>query len=176
MTRLWAMPTADTFDCPPIRDFVKKYLRQSKVSIDPFARNKRLATHTNDLNPATAAEFHMTALEFLEILKERGVKSDLVIFDPPYSMEQCKRVYESVGRAVTMQDTQDWGRWTREKRLIAELLDIGGVCLSFGWNSNGVGLQNLFKIEEIMIVAHGGAHNDTICLAERKLAHQPILI
>lgn len=33
INRVWAMPSADTFDVPPIGDFVKRYLRQSKVSI-----------------------------------------------------------------------------------------------------------------------------------------------
>jgi hypothetical protein len=41
-SRAWAMPTADTFDCKPIGEFVRRYLQG--VSVDPFARNKRLAT------------------------------------------------------------------------------------------------------------------------------------
>lgn len=53
LSRVWAMPTADTFDCLPIGGFVKRYLDQSTVSIDPFARNKLWATHTNDLNTET---------------------------------------------------------------------------------------------------------------------------
>lgn len=171
-TRQWAMPSADTFDVPPIGDFVKKYLRQSKVSIDPFARNKRWATYTNDLNPNTAAEYHLDVLEFLTMLKKRGVVADLWIFDPPYSLEQCKRSYDSIGRAVTMQDTQNWGRWTKEKELINSMSQVGAVVLTFGWNTQGMGLQNLFQIEDILLVCHGTAHNDTICMAERKVAEQ----
>ncbi len=171
-SRQWAMPSADTFDIPPIREFVKKYLRQSKVSIDPFARNKRWATYTNDLNPDTAAEYHCDALDFLKMLKERGVVADLVIFDPPYSLEQCKRSYENVGRVVTMRDTQVWGRWTEHKDLINDMLAVSGVVLSFGWNSVGMGDGRRFDIDEILLVSHGAAHNDTICMAERKVAHQ----
>lgn len=40
-------------------------------------------------------------------------------------------------------------------------------------NDFHLGLQNGAKIIEILIVAHGGAHNDTICMAERKISHQP---
>lgn len=29
-----------------------------------------------------------------------------------------------------------------------------------------------YEIEEIMLVCHAGQHNDTICLAEKKLFHQ----
>ena len=38
-SRSWAMPNADTFDCKPMGDFVRRYLQG--VSVDPFARNKR---------------------------------------------------------------------------------------------------------------------------------------
>ena len=90
IARVWAMPSADTFDIAPIGEMVKRYLRASKVSVDPFARNKRWATDTNDLNPDTAAEWHMEAREFLETLKAQSVSADLVIFDPPHSLHQIK--------------------------------------------------------------------------------------
>lgn len=174
LTRKWAMPSADTFDVPPIGEFVKSYLRNSKVSIDPFSRNKRWATYTNDLNPNTAAEYHMYAVEFLRMLVRRGIRADLVIFDPPYSLRQAQEVYEQFGQ-WTFEDTQNVGRWTEERNLIYKLLNSGGVVLSFGWNSQGMGKHHDCSIEEILIVCHGGAHNDTICMAERKLAHQPAL-
>ena len=66
-SRTWAMPTSDTFDCKPIGEFVRQYLKG--VSVDPFARNKRWATHTNDLNPDTRAEHHMDAESFHERTK-----------------------------------------------------------------------------------------------------------
>lgn len=165
------MPSADTFDIPPIGEFVKSYLRNSKVSVDPFARNKRWATHTNDLNTDTAAEHHMYADKFLRMLVDDNVKADLVIFDPPYSLRQAKEVYEKYGE-WNMKDTQSVGRWTQERDLIYDLLEPGGFVLSFGWNSQGMGLNHDCSIEEILLVCHGGAHNDTICMAERKVAHQ----
>lgn len=66
------MPNADTFSVKPIGEFVQRYLATSRVSVDPFARNKRWATHTNDLNPATEAEHHMDAEAFLVMLKTGG--------------------------------------------------------------------------------------------------------
>lgn len=168
-SRQWAMPNADTFDIPPIREFVKKYLRGSKVSIDPFARNKRWATYTNDLNPDTAAEYHMDALAFLEMLKVRGVVADLVVFDPPYSATQIKEVYDSIGGRTYRAGEQNW---VKERDLVYQILDVGGICLSFGWDTNGLGRNRKTEIEEILLVPHGAAHNDTICMAERKIAHQ----
>jgi hypothetical protein len=170
-SRVWAMPSSDTFDCLPIGNFVRRWMEGSKCSVDPFARNKRWATHTNDLNPATKAEHHFDALEFLAVMEKKGVQPDLVIFDPPYSARQIAECYEQVGRKTTMQDTQ--GRsWTRWKSAIARLVRPNGVVLSFGWNTVGMGNKHGFNIEEIMLVCHGGVHNDTICMAERRIIEQ----
>jgi hypothetical protein len=75
-SRVWAMPSAETFSIPPIRDFVRKYLAGSTVSIDPFARNSRLATFTNDLCPDTEAQYHLDAEDFLHQMREEGVVAD----------------------------------------------------------------------------------------------------
>lgn len=164
------MPNSATFTCLPIGDFVRKYM--DGVSIDPFARNCGWATHTNDLNPETDAQHHMTAKDFLRMLIGNYVKADVIIFDPPYSLEQAKRNYESVGRRFMMEDSQQVGRWTEEKHLSKLLLKEGGVFLHFGWHTNGIGKKHGFEIEELLVVAHGGAHNDTLCLAERKVQGQ----
>lgn len=168
ISRVWAMPHRDTFQVKPIRVFVQKYLRDARCSIDPFARNSRLATVTNDLNPETSAEYHMDALDFLKMLASRGARADVVIFDPPYSLEQCKRAYDSIGRKVTMRDTQIWGRWTEHKQIIGELLSPAGTFLHFGWHTNGLGKKHGFEIVELLDVAHGSGHYDTLCIAERR--------
>ena len=122
ISRTWAMPHSDTFSVKPIGEFVKKYLVNSKISVDPFARNKQWATHTNDLNPETLAEYHLDALEFLEGLAVQKVNADLVIFDPPYSPRQLAECYKQIGRKATMQDTQakSWSDW---KNAIANITD-----------------------------------------------------
>ena len=48
------------------------------------------------------------------------------------------------------------------------LLVPDGIALSFGWNSAGFGLERGYEVLEILLVSHGGSHNDTICVAERK--------
>ena len=173
-SRVWAMPNADTFSIPPIGDFVKRYLAESEVSVDPFARNSRLATWTNDINPETKADKHMAALDFLGYLKDHEVKADLIIFDPPYSLRQVKEVYESAGRTFGQFESNNAIRWSAERAALMPILTPGAVVLSFGWNSNGVGIERGFTIEEIMLVCHGCAHNDTICVAERMV--QPRLL
>ena len=42
------------------------------------------------------------------------------------------------------------------------------LIISFGWNSGGIGMKYGFEIERILLVTHGGWHNDTICTIERK--------
>ena len=140
--RTWAMPNADTFDVKPIGDFVRRYLKASTVSVDPFARNKRWATHTNDLNPATQAEHHMDAEKFLLMLATRDVKADLVIFDPPYSPRQISECYKSVGLEVGMKETQSALLYQRVRNAIVPVLTEDAIVLSFGWNTVGMGKKH----------------------------------
>ena len=170
--REWAMPNKDTFNVQPIRIFVEKYLDNSIISIDPFSRNKRWATHTNDLNPSTKAEHHMDALSFLKMLYSSGVRADLVIFDPPYSLNQCKQSYENIGITTPSDYATNSIRWTKEKNVLTDIIKKDGCFLHFGWHSNGMGMKRGFTIDEVLLVAHGGAHYDTICLAERKTSEQ----
>lgn len=167
INREWAMPCADTLSIKPIDDLARKYI--NGVSVDPFARDCRLANYTNDINPETKASAHMWADEFLELLIREGVKADSAIFDPPYSARQVKEVYADHGRQFFQADSQNHGRWTKERDLLAKLIVAGGYVLSFGWNSAGMGKKRGFEKVEILLVNHGSAHNDTICLVERKL-------
>lgn len=43
-----------------------------------------------------------------------------------------------------------------------------GVVITCGWNSSGIGKVNGFRIVEILLVPHGGWHNDTIITVEKK--------
>lgn len=169
MSRVWAMPNHNTFEIKPIRRFVEKYLANSRASIDPFARNSQLATVTNDLNPATSATYHLTAKDFLTLLWNRKVYPDLVIMDPPYNLSQLKQCYQDVGREFAQWDAQYGASWIEERDIIKEILTNDGVVLTFGWNTNGMGKARGFEIVEIMLVSHGGQHNDTICIAEKRI-------
>ena len=170
--RVWAWPTGDTFSCAPIKQLVKRYLAQSTVSIDPFARNKQWATYTNDLNPNTTAQYHMDVRDFLQMLVDQNVQADLILFDPPYSPAQVKQLYDSIGQKTTQQDVQRTSNWPQEKALCHQLLKTGGHILCFGWDSVGMGNSRLYQLLEVLLVCHGPTHHDTICVVEQKLAHQ----
>ena len=172
-SRRWAMPSENTFEIPCVLGFVERHLEGCLVSIDPFSRNNRLATYRNDINPETIAEHHMESREFLEYLIKRNVKADCIIYDPPYSPRQISECYKALGLTVKMIDTQS-SRLKKEcKELFRLLLKRGGKVLSFGWNSVGMGKD--FDFLEIMLVSHGGDHNDTICIAQQENTAQPLL-
>jgi hypothetical protein len=168
-SRAWNMPSANTFSICAIEKLVKRYLPASKISIDPFARNCTFATITNDLNPKTAAMYHMEASNFLAMLVDQETEADLVFLDPPYSARQVKEVYDGIGLPTLQYAVQRLGCWMREKDMVDRILRPGGIVLSFGWNSSGMGKKRNYKMLEMLTVCHGLSHNDTICVAEVKL-------
>ena len=76
-----------------------------------------------------------------------------------------------MGVDVTTETTQSSWR-SRHIDEISRILKIGGICMCFGWNSSGVGNRRGFDILEILLVAHGGSHNDTIVTVEKKTIAQ----
>lgn len=165
--RAWAMPSKNTFSVAPIEAFVQEEMGEG-LWIDPFSCGCRIASVTNDLNPDVDADYHMDALDFLKQFDDESV--DGVLYDPPYSPRQVAECYHGVGREVTMETTQS-SFWSRHKAEMARIVKRGGRVLSFGWNSCGVGKKNGFEMTRILLVAHGGNHNDTICTSERKFGH-----
>jgi hypothetical protein len=165
------MPSADTFSVKPIGEFVARYLALPGPrwkSIDPFARNSKMADWRNDLDPSTEAEYHLDAAEFCHSMANAGVQCFLALFDPPYSPRQISECYKGFGREVTTADTQNSALYKRVRDALDPLIVPGGIVLSFGWQSVGMGIGRGYELIETMLVSHGGAHNDTICIAERK--------
>lgn len=164
MSRQWCMPSANTFSIKPIYEIINKY--KSGVAIDPFANNSKLATITNDLDIRYDTNYHMDALDFLKVFDDNSI--DTVLYDPPYSPRQVSECYKKLGRSVNMETTQS-SYWSKQKDEIARIVKPGGIVISCGWNSSGIGQKRGFKIEEILLVPHGGAHNDTIVVVDRKV-------
>ena len=165
MERVWAMPNRNTFDIPPIKNLLAEEMDFSKYWLDPFANRNRLATVTNDLNPEYDTDYHMDALDFLKMFPDNFV--DGVLYDPPYSPRQVSECYRGVGYNVTNNMTRA-SFWSGQKREISRIVKIGGKVITFGWNSGGVGRKYGFEIRRILLIPHGGWHNDTICVVEVK--------
>lgn len=166
INRIWSMANSKTFSIKPIKEFVEKYVKQCPgVIVDPFANESKYGTITNDLNPEFDTDYHLDALEFLKMFESNSV--DMVLYDPPYSLRQVSECYKGVGIKVTQETTQASWR-ARHLDEISRILKPNGICLCFGWNTNGVGKKRNFEMVEILIVPHGGSKYDTLCTAEVK--------
>ena len=160
------MPNSNTFDIQIIRKLIGRYFKQEMLSIDPFANQSRLAKITNDLNPEFKCDYTLDAVDFLKSFKNNSV--DFVFYDPPYSLRQVSECYKNVGIAVTTETTQSSWK-TKHINEISRITKSDGIVMCFGWNSNGIGKERGFEMLEILLVAHGGSHNDTIVTVERKV-------
>ena len=136
VNRKWSMPNAKTFTIKPIKEFVERNISGCKIVVDPFARDAKYGTITNDLNEEYDTNYHLDALEFLKLIDSES--ADCVLYDPPYSLRQVVEHYKGVGRNVTQETTQATWR-ARHLDEIQRILKPGGKALCFGWNSNGVG-------------------------------------
>lgn len=162
--RIWAMPNKNTFEIKPIYDLILEELTDG-CWIDPFANRNKLATITNDLSLEFDTDYHLDALDFLKLFNDSSI--DGVLYDPPYSPRQISECYNHVGLNVT-RDTTKASFWGNHKREISRIVKIGGKVITFGWNSGGIGYKYGFEIERVLLVPHGGWHNDTICTVEIK--------
>ena len=142
------MPNKRTFQIKPIKRLLAKYICNGKW-VDPFPY-----------------PFKVDALQTMKDIPSYSV--DGVLYDPPYSPRQLKECYDSLGQCLTFEDTSNktWSSWKNE---ICRIVKPGGIVISFGWNSAGMGIKKGFKKIEILMVCHGGQHHDTIVTVEKKV-------
>lgn len=143
--REWAMPNHKTFQIKPIKELIKKELGDNYTDVFP---------HPYDRD----------ALELLKTIPDESINK--LAFDPVYSLRQLKEKYQSKGISLTQHETQYYWKDLREQ--ISRIMKPGGKVISFGWNSIGIGKTKGFEIIKILLVCHGGHHNDTICTVETK--------
>lgn len=158
------MPNRNTFDIKPIKKLIHRYAYG--MIIDPFANKNKIANITNDLDTQYDTDYHMDALDFLKMFEDDSV--DTVLYDPPYSPRQVSECYKKLNMTVNMQTTQA-SYWSNQKKEISRIVKKGGHAITCSWNSGGIGKKYGFEIVEILLVPHGGWHNDTIVVVERKV-------
>ena len=152
----------------PIRELFDSHIAEARaknehaVIVDPFARNCTLADFSNDLDINTLANFHMDAADFLLFLYNKGIRADVIIFDPPFSAPQNKKTYKS--KAKRLPDTI-----VRCKQIIPLLMKKDGVVMTSGWTANGVGTWRGFKKEKLIVINHAYNRYATNVLVERKI-------
>ena len=160
MCRFWAMPNKWTFTIKPIRELLRRY-HVGAGWVDPFAGKHSPAEITNDIE-GRGAKYRLDGLDFLKQLNDESVTG--VLFDPPYSVEQCLRKYTPKFKGTAGRTEY----WTQCKIEIARIIKHGGTAISFRWDSSGIGKGRGFWIKEINLICHGACHNDTIITVEHK--------
>ena len=166
ITRQWAMPSHHTFTIKPIRELLKKYMQGDWI--DPFAGENSPAIWTNDLNPNKPTKYHLEAVEFVKYMYNTKFLFDGALFDPPYSLRQIIECYEGIGKTTD----KKWATtkfYTDVKNELGKVIKKDGLCISFGWNTIGLGKVRGFEIIEVLVVSHGRLHNDTLVTVEHKL-------
>jgi len=158
--RIWAMPNKWTFQIKPIKELLERYVGDGTDWVDPFAGSSNLAEYRNDLK--TEQPNAIEAIEFLKTFHNESIFG--VLLDPPYSFRQLFKTYRSgskqlTGKKIPMTEIND---------VTSKIIRLGGYCISFGWNTGGLGKKRGFEIEEVLLVPHGGQHNDTIVTVEKK--------
>ena len=142
----WAMPNKRTFTIKPIAKLLKKYcgpVPGFSHAVDPFQ-----------------FPYKYDALVYLQTMKNESVK--LLLLDPPYSQNQLAVTYANQG-------TPPFDKYlTDVKNEAARIMAPDGICISFGWSSNGLGKKRGFRKTELLVVAHGGQHYDTLVIVEKK--------
>jgi len=168
ISRVYGYPNKNTFLIDPINSLIRKYIHKGGLWIDPFANNSCFShlCVTNDLNPAFRTDCHMDALDFLKTYDDCEV--DGILFDPPYSLTQLKECYEKIGNSLTQNDSQKY--YSNIRKELYRILKPNGVCISFGWNSIGIGLnEGITPIIEVLLVNHAGNHHDTIVTVQKRV-------
>ena len=157
--RKWAMPNKWTFTIKPIKELLEEEVGFGKDWCDPFAGFNSMAEIRNDIDKETPVEHHEDALVFLKGGNSESVVG--VLYDPPYSITQARQYGKKEYASMKY--------WADCKNEIARIIKPGGKAICFGWNSMGLGKNQGFKMERILLVAHGGSKNDTIVTVEKRI-------
>jgi len=166
INRVWEMPNKYTFKMKCVRELISRYTTDGKSWVDPFCGYYSIAEWTNDIDVSKIATSHNDGLEYLK--SKFGGAFDGVLFDPPYSTEQCLRLYKQKkdyhgGTAARAE------YWAACKDEIARIIKPNGIAISFGWDTCGIGKKRGFEIIEVLDICHGACHNDTLVTVEVKV-------
>jgi len=152
---------------PPVKRLLEKYVKNPEKWVDPFAGKHSPAYFSNDMNEERNARYCLDAYDFAKKMKKEKRIFGGCLFDPPYSYRQISEHYKLVGRKASAIDTS-YNFYTRVMNELNECLVKDSIVISFGWNTQGFCKKRGFEKIEIMILAHGGHHNDTLVTVERK--------
>lgn len=150
-------PKSYTFEMPKLRKW-QEQLAKGKV-LNLFAGKVKLNCNEVrvDIDLNAPADYHMDAYDFVK--QWRGKPFDTVILDPPYNLRKAMEKYD--GRFIH--------RFTRLKNALPSIMRVGGIVITYGYDTTGMGVRRGFVKEGVGMINHSGAHKDTLIVIERYL-------
>lgn len=150
-------PRKYTFEQPKLKQFVEMNCYGEVLNL--FAGKTRLNVNETrvDLSDEFYPDYNMEAFDFVVYAKNKGLKFDTIILDPPYSLRKSMEKYN--GKICST--------FNKIKDELPYILNKHGRIISLGYHSSCMGKVRGFEVETICLIGHGGSHHDTICLIER---------
>ena len=150
--KAWAMASKNTFSIPPIKRLIEEEIPWGGRYLEPFPYESKV-----------------DCFEYFKQFKDESMFYGLI--DPEYSLRQRSEHYKK-NKCYLKDKSAGWhtsAGWTSSvKDEIARIIKPGGKTITFAWNSSGIGMKRGFIQTRILLVSHGGDHNDTICTVEVK--------
>jgi hypothetical protein len=167
----WSMPDKQTFNMKPVREFILKEIVKHNQILIPFAGWTRFRFKPQikityiDIKPDLPKPYFLgDCIDIMKNLIKQGKKYSLILSDPPFSMYQAVHTYNN----KKMQDI------THIRNLYNQLLLVGGIIISCGYNTTGMSTKRGFEKTELLIVNCGGSHNDFLILKEKQIQRRLI--
>lgn len=150
-------PKKYTFEQPKLKKWTENYCKGKVLNL--FAGKTRLDVDEVrvDLSDEFNPDYNMDAFEFVLCCKEKEVRFDTILLDPPYSLRKSMEKYN--GKICSA--------FNKIKDELPFILNTGGRIITYGYHSIVMGEKRGFEKECICVVGHGGSHHDTICVVER---------
>ena len=156
-TYLIQPPKKYTFEQHKLKLWVERYCVGKVLNLFAGKTKLNIDEFRVDSNKEMVADWYGDAFDFIKTTK---MKFDTVILDPPYSLRKSYEKYK--GHYVG-------SNWTKIKKHLSRIINMGGRVISFGYNSQGMSRSAGFKKIAICLVCHNGDHNDTIVTVEEKI-------
>ncbi|MFW6025478.1 MAG: hypothetical protein ACOCRX_03980 [Candidatus Woesearchaeota archaeon] len=155
-TYLIQPPKKWTFEQPKLKIWTEKNCEGKVLNLFSGKTKLNVNEYRVDINPENSPDVVMDAFDFVNFT---NMTFDTIILNPPYNIRKSREKYN--GKYI--------GNLTKIKNKLSRILNENGIIIHYGYDSIGMGAKRGFKKEEICLVCHGGDHNDTICLKERKI-------
>lgn len=152
-------PKRYTFEQPKLKKWIESYCSGKVLNL--FAGKVRLCV--DEVRVDVSSEFNpdycMDAEAFVDMAIRDGKFFNTIVLDAPFSLRKAREKY---GGAYI-------GSFTKVKNKLPLILEEGGIVISLGYDTVGMSRSRGFEKIAICVVCHGGDHNDTLCVVERKI-------